>query len=368
MKYDIPFAKASITEREIAYAADATANGWGKNCYTYISKFEYAFSNYLGVKHAIATSSCTGALHIAIRALGIKDGDEVIIPQITWIATVAAVTYEKAVPILVDIRPDTWCIDPDKVERAITKRTKAIIAVHLYGNLCDMNRLREIADRHGLFLIEDAAESLGSEFHGKKTGAIGDVGVFSFHGTKTITTGEGGMLVCNDDKIYEKALLQSNHGRKASKHTIFWMDEIGVKYKMSNVQAAIGLGQIERIDELVNKKREIFSYYKESLSDLDVSMNPEKDNEKNSYWLPAVVAKGLVESDRDKILEAANSKGVGFRPFFYSLPRFPMFSHIKESQVAAEICRSGFNLPSYHEMTMDDLQIVVEEVRKGLNS
>lgn len=369
MIYDIPFAKASISQREIDYAADAATHGWGKKCYEYITRFEQSFAGYLGVKHAIATSSCTGALHIAMRALGIKDGDEVIVPEITWIATVAAVTYERAVPVFVDIDPLTWCIDPGKVEAAITPRTKAIIAVHLYGNLCDMARLREIADRHGLYLIEDAAEALGSEWQGRKAGSIADVGVFSFHGTKTITTGEGGMFVCQRDDIYEKAFLQSNHGRKPSKHTIFWMDEIGVKYKMSNVQAAIGLGQIERIEELVVRKREIFDYYQKALADLDVSMNPENVGDRNSYWLPAVVVKtDLTEARRDEMLEAANAKGIGLRPFFYALPRFPMFSHLKESPVAARICRAGFNLPSFHEMTEADLRVVVDEVRKGICS
>lgn len=365
--FDIPFAKPSITEREIAYATDAATNGWGRKCYEYINRFEQEFASYLGAKYAIATSSCTGALHIAMRALGIGDGDEVILPEITWIASAAPVTYERAKPVFVDIDPNTWCIDVTKVEAAITPRTKAIIAVHLYGNLCDMAKLREIADRHKLYLIEDAAEALGSEWQGRKAGSIADVGVFSFHGTKTITTGEGGMFVCQRDDIYEKAFLQSNHGRKPSKHTIFWMDEIGVKYKMSNIQAAIGLAQIERIEELVARKREIFAFYKEALVDLNVDLNPENPGDVNSYWLPAVVARGgLSEDRRDAMLEAANAAGIGLRPFFYSLPRFPMFSHLKESPVAARVCRAGLNLPSFHEMTEADLGVVVEEVRKGL--
>jgi perosamine synthetase len=367
--FDIPFAKPSITAREVSYATDAAANGWGKKCYEYITHFEQAFARYLGAKHAIATSSCTGALHIAMRALGIGDGDEVILPEITWIASAAAVTYERAKPVFVDIDPNSWCIDVTKVEAAITPRTKAIIAVHLYGNLCDMSKLREIADRHKLYLIEDAAEALGSEWQGRKAGCIADVGVFSFHGTKTITTGEGGMFVCQRDDIYEKALLQSNHGRKPSRHTIFWMDEIGVKYKMSNLQAAIGLAQIERIEELVDRKREIFAFYKDALADLDVDLNPENAGDVNSYWLPAVVARaGLSEEKRDAMLEAANAQGIGLRPFFYSLPRFPMFAHLPESPVASRVCRAGLNLPSFHDMTENDLKIVATEVCKGLGT
>lgn len=369
MIHDIPFAKPSITQLEIDYATDAASNGWGKKCYEYINKFEDSFASYLNVKHAISTSSCTGALHIAMRALSIKDGDEVIVPEITWIATAAAVTYERAVPVFVDIDPKTWCIDPNKIEAAITSKTKAIIAVHLYGNLCDMARLREIADKHGLYLIEDAAEALGSEWQGLKAGSIADIGVFSFHGTKTITTGEGGMFVCNREDIYQKALLQSNHGRKPTKHTIFWMDEVGVKYKMSNVQAAIGLGQIERIEELVLRKREIFDFYYKNLSDLPVSMNTQNLGDINSYWLPAVVDNAnLTEAKRDQLLEAANQNGIGLRPFFYSLSRFPMFSNLKESSVASRICRSGFNLPSFHDITKEQLYVVISEVRKVITS
>ena len=365
---NIPFAKPSITKLEIAYANDAVTNGWGKDCYKYISKFEQAFADYIGVSHAIATSSCTGALHIAIRALGIGQGDEVIIPEITWIASVAPVIYEKALPVFVDIDPVTWCIDPNKIEAAITPQTKAIIAVHLYGGVCDMHALRKIADRYNLYLIEDAAEALGSEWNGQKAGGIADVGVFSFHGTKTITTGEGGMLVCQSEEIYSKALLQSNHGRKPSKHTIFWMDEIGVKYKMSNIQAAIGLAQIERVEDLVLRKRQIFSYYQSKLSNLNVQLNYQGPNEINSYWLPALVAKDLItENSRDDMLERANKKGIGLRPFFYPLSRFPMFSHLKESLVASRVSRSGVNLPSYHDMTEEDLNVVINEVRLGLS-
>jgi perosamine synthetase len=366
MKYQIPFAKPSIGEKEISYALDAATNGWGDKCYQYINLFEKSFSNYIGTKHAIATSSCTGALHIALRALNVGIGDEVIVPELTWIASVAPVVYQQAKPVFVDVDPISWCIDPDKVEKAITPKTKAIIAVHLYGNLCNMARLRDLANQYGLFLIEDAAEALGSEVGGHKAGSLSDVAVFSFHGTKTITSGEGGMLVCNSDKIYEKAFLQSNHGRLPSKHTIFWMDELGVKYKMSNLQAAVGLAQLERIDELVSRKREIFHYYKNALIGFELNMNPENLGDKNSYWLPTVVCSQMKESCRDLMLENANLQGIGLRPFFYSLRRFPMFSGAPESKVAADISRSGFNLPSFHDMTSTDMDIVIQTIKPYL--
>ena len=365
---DIPFAKASISSIEINYANDAIRNGWGKKCYDYINKFESNFSEYVGTNYAISTSSCTGALHIAIRALNIGSGDEVIVPEITWIATVSPIIYEKAVPIFADIDPITWCIDTTKIEGLITEKTKAIIAVHLYGNLCNIEALREICSKYKLHLIEDAAEALGSEINGRKAGSMGDIGVFSFHGTKTITTGEGGMLVCNDPDIYERALLQSNHGRKPSKHTSFWMDEIGVKYKMSNVQAAIGCGQLERVEEFVDKKREIFSYYKSKLVQFsDIKMNYEGALDKNSYWLPAISCFSyLDEEKRDLIIQRANKKGIGLRPFFYPLARFPIFAGSVSSRNALVISSTGINLPSFHEITTNELDIVLQEVEKGL--
>lgn len=368
INFDIPFAKASITSIEINYANDAVANGWGKKCYEYLNRFEEKFKEYLGSNYAIATSSCTGALHIALRALNIGPGDEVIVPEITWIATVSPVIYEKAKPVFAEIDPISWCIDVSKIERLITNKTKAIIAVHLYGNLCNIDQLRKICDKYKLYLIEDAAEALGSEVNGRKAGSMGDVGVFSFHGTKTITTGEGGMLVCNNPLIYEKALLQSNHGRKPAKHTSFWMDEIGVKYKMSNVQAAIGCGQLERIEEFVEKKRDIFDYYKSRLLKFsDIKMNYEGNFEKNSYWLPAISCMNyIVEEKRDQIIQFANQKGIGLRPFFYPLAKFPMFSGAPMSKTADLISATGINLPSYHEITKLDMNIVLNEIERGL--
>ena len=238
-KSRILYTKPSITNLEVNYATDAAAYGWGERCYEYIDRFEKAFKTHLGVKHAIATSSCTGALHMGLAALGVGPGDEVILADTNWIATAAPISYLAAKPIFVDILPDTWCIDPDLVEKAITPQTKAIIATHLYGNLCDMNELLDIGIRHKIPIIEDAAEAIGSVYHGNRAGSMGQFGAFSFHGTKTITTGEGGILVTNDDDLYEHALTLSNHGRRRDQTKQFWPDMIGYKYKMSSIQAAL---------------------------------------------------------------------------------------------------------------------------------
>lgn len=210
----ILYTKPSITELELCYAADAAANGWGERCYDYIVRLEAAFRDHLGVAHAIATSSCTGALHMGMAALGIGPGDEVIMADSNWIASAAPIVHLGAAPIFVDIRPDTWCIDPGLAEAAITPRTKAILAVHLYGNLCDMERLLAIGEKHSIPVIEDAAEAVGSEYFGRRAGSMGRFGAFSFHGTKTVTTGEGGMFVTNDTALFERVLIfQTTVGR-----------------------------------------------------------------------------------------------------------------------------------------------------------
>ncbi|MGH8122368.1 MAG: DegT/DnrJ/EryC1/StrS family aminotransferase, partial [Rudaea sp.] len=242
----IHYTKPSITDLEVGYAADAAANGWGERCYDYIHRFEASFCRHLGVKHAIATSSGTGALHMGMAALGIGQGDEVVLGDINWIASAAPIVYLGAKPILVDVLPDTWCLDPIAVEAAITPRTKAILAVHLYGNLCDLDALFDIGRRHGIPVIEDAAEAIGSIWHGRRAGSMGIFGAFSFHGTKTVTTGEGGIFVTNDDELYERVLTLSNHGRARVETRQFWPGQIGYKYKMSNLQAAIGCAQLER--------------------------------------------------------------------------------------------------------------------------
>ena len=216
------YTKPSTTDLEVGYATDAAANGWGERCYEYIQRFEHMFKEHLGVSYAIATSSCTGALHMGMAALGIGSGDEVILADTNWIATVSPIVHLGAKPVFVDILPDSWCIDPDRVEAAITPHTKAIVAVHLYGNLCDMDRLIAIGDKYGLPVIEDAAEGIGSVYHGRRAGSMGRFGAFSFHGTKTLTTGEGGMFVTNDAELYERVLTLSNHGRARGQIKQFW--------------------------------------------------------------------------------------------------------------------------------------------------
>lgn len=362
MKSRIFYTKPSITEKETAYAADAAANGWGERCYEYIGRFEEGFKQHLGVKYAIATSSCTGALHLGLAALGVGPGDEVILADINWIASVAPVTYLGAKPVFADVLPDSWCIDPAKAEAAITPRTKAIIAVHLYGNLCNMDALLEIGRRHNIPVVEDAAEAIGSVYHGKRAGSMGAFGTFSFHGSKTITTGEGGMFVTNDGDLYEKVLTLSNHGRARGQTKQFWPDMVGFKYKMSNIQAAIGCAQLERIDQLIAGKRRVFKTYEKALAGSPVKMNPEPEGTVNGYWMPTAVFEKGLGFDREKLLREFSLNNIDGRVFFYPLSSLPSFKKA-DNPVSYDIYERAINLPTYHEMTDDDMERVVSIVK-----
>jgi perosamine synthetase len=362
----IHYTKPSITDLEVRYATDAAANGWGDRCYEYIARFEQAFARHIGVKHAVATSSCTGALHMGLAAIGVSAGDEVICADINWIASAAPITYLSAIPVLVDVLPDTWCLDPARVEAAITAKTKAILAVHLYGNLCDMNALVAIGSRHGIPVIEDAAEAIGSIWHGKRAGAMGAFGVFSFHGTKTITTGEGGMFVTNDDDLYDKVLTLSNHGRSRTQKRQFWPDLVGFKYKMSNIQAALGLAQVERIQELVAGKRRVFKEYEQRLAGLPITMNPEPAGTVNGYWMPTIVVDNDVPFDRDALLNEFKENEIDGRVFFWPLSMLPHFVSRPENRNAYGLYDRAINLPSYHDLETQNIQRVCSIIERRI--
>lgn len=364
MKPRIYYTKPSITELEVEYATDAARNGWGDRCYEYINRFEEAFKAHLGVNYAIATSSCTGALHMGMAALGIGEGDEVILADTNWIATAAPIVHLGAKPIFVDILPDSWCIDPDLAEAAITSRTKAIVAVHLYGNLCEMDRLLAIGQKYDIPVIEDAAEAIGSVYHGKRAGSMGKFGSFSFHGTKTLTTGEGGMFVTNDADLYETVLTLSNHGRARSQSKQFWPEMVGFKYKMSNIQAAIGCAQMERIDELIRRKREILRYYRDNLGFLSgISMNPEPEGTINGAWMPTVVFNQDTGVTRDRLQEIFKEENIDARVFFHPLSSLPMFDSILNNHHSLDIPTRSINLPSFHDMSSIEQNQVINVLR-----
>ena len=365
MKPRIFYTKPSITDLEVSYACDAASNGWGEQCYTYINRFERLFKQHLNVDYAIATSSCTGALHMGMAGLGIGPGDEVILADTNWIATASPIVQLGAKPVFVDILSDSWCIDPDKAEAAITSKTKAIIAVHLYGNLCDMDRLLAIGEKYGIPIIEDAAEAIGSVYHGRSAGTMGVFGAFSFHGTKTITTGEGGMFVTNDSDLYKRVLTLSNHGRASDQIKQFWPDMIGFKYKLSNIQAAIGCAQMERIDSLILRKREILRFYKEKLLKLPgVSMNSEPEGIVNGAWMPTVVFSTETRVTREKLELAFANENIDARVFFWPLSSLNIFKTCEENIISQSIQQRAINLPSYHDISDLEINRVCEVIIK----
>lgn len=368
MKPGIAYTKPSISDLEVQYVTDAARNGWGKRCYEYIGKFENAFKAHLNVKYAISTSSCTGALHMGLAALGIGAGDEVILADTNWIATAAPIVHLGATPVFVDILPDSWCIDPDQVEAAITPRTKAIVAVHLYGNLCEMNQLLDIGGKYRIPVVEDAAEAIGSIHFGRRAGSLGAFGTFSFHGTKTLTTGEGGMFVTNDAALYEHVLTLSNHGRARGQVRQFWPDMVGFKYKMSNIQAAIGCAQVERIETLVDRKREILKYYRANLASLPgVHMNPEPEGCIIGSWMPTVVFDESLVVRREQLRDAFQRENIDARVFFHALSSLEFFDSRPENRHAYTIPERAINLPSFHEITTAEQDRVIAVIHSLLN-
>ena len=285
-----------------------------------------------------------------------NEGDEVIIPAPYWVSYPDMVLLAEGVPVTIPCTAEgNFKLTAEQLEAAITPKTKAIIAVHLYGNLCDMDRLLAVGNKHGIPVIEDTAEAIGSVYGGKRAGSMGTFGTFSFHGTKTLTTSEGGMFVTNDSDLYEHVLTLSNHGRARSQTKQFWSDMIGFKYKMSNIQAAIGCAQIERIDELIRRKREIFHYYKAKLISFPyMTMNLEGDGEVNGYWMPTVVCDKEAKITREMLQKKFHCDNIDARVFFWPLSSFEFFTSKNENKHAYDISSRAINLPSFHDITMEE--------------
>ena len=335
----------SISSRECSYALDAVRYGWNSQWNNYIKQFEEKFAEYLGVKYALTTACCTGALHLSLLTLAIGPGDEVIVPDTTWVASAQVVNYVGATPVFADIQPDSWCLAPDSLEAKITERTKAIIPVHLYGHPAEMDRIMEIARKYNLYVVEDAAPSIGAEFKGQKTGTFGDFAAFSFQGAKLAVTGEGGMIVTNNKELYDKMYTIWDQGRTPG---TFWIGEVGWKYKMSNIQAAIGLGQLERVDELIEAKRRIFSWYHEGLEDVkQVRLNYEMPWARSIYWMVSIYLDEGAGMSRDDLMQKLKEKNIDTRPVFPAISQYPIWPKEQEPQpIALRIGNQGINLPS----------------------
>src|SRR3984885_9329498 len=309
----LPISKPYIGAREKELVVDALDSGWVSSIGKYIDEFETGFARYCGTEYALAVNNGTTGLHLALATLGLQPGDEVIVPDLTFVATANAVAYTCATPVLADIDPDTLCIDPASVESLITARTKAIIPVHLYGHPADMDALSAIGDAHGLAVIEDAAEAHGAEYKGRKVGGLGKCGVFSFYGNKVITTGEGGMLTTDDREFYLRAKRLRDHAMSPQRR--YFHEERGFNYRITNLQAALGVAQLERIDEFLDRRTEIMGWYNSEVATTDgVRLNRVKNWAKSAFWMVCLEVDWFDETRRDAFMQALKARGIDSRP------------------------------------------------------
>lgn len=358
----IPVAEPALVGNEKQYVMDCLDTGWISSAGEYVSRFEALLAQFCQVEQAVVCCNGTVALHLAVAALGIGPGDEVIVPSLTFIASANAVAYTGATPVLIDCDPDSWLISLDAVRQAITPKTRAIMPVHLFGHPAPMDELRAIADEHNLFLIEDAAEAIGATYKGRMAGGLGDVGTFSFYGNKIITTGEGGAVLTNDKALADKVRLLRGQGQDPKRR--YWFIEMGYNYRMTNIQAAIGLAQLEKIDWHLARRREIGEWYKELVAERlpNVQQQVEQPWAHHVYWLNSFVLPEDFPLTRDETMQALREHGIETRPFFYPLHTLPVYEgQSRFAQPNAEsLALRGVSLPSSSLLTREDVEYVVD--------
>jgi len=364
MKLKYPVYQPSLSGNEKKYVMECLDSTWISSKGKFINQFEESFSEYLGIKYSAAVSNGTVALHVALLALGIGKDDEVIVPTFTYIASVNAIHYTGAEPVFVDSKDDTWQMDPKDVKKKITSKTKAVMAVHLYGHTCQMYELVKICKENNLYLIEDTAEAFGSKYAGKFAGTFGDISTFSFFGNKTITTGEGGMVSTNNKELYDLVLRLKGQGLAAGKE--YFHDIVGYNYRMTNICAAIGCAQLESATGIITKKREIANWYNNELNDQPLQLHKEAKDVFHTYWMYTVMVDDT--ENRDKLRTFLKEKGIETRPAFYPVHQMPMY--YKESvsfPVAESLAINGINLPSYPELNESDVKYISEQIKKFFN-
>lgn len=360
----IPVYEPVLRKNEANYVLECLNSKWISAFGEFNKKFEEAFASYCGVKYGVCSTSGTSALHVAVAALNIGKDDEVIIPDFTMIAPTLAVAYQCSKPVFVDAEAKTWTIDINKIEEKITKKTKAIIAVHIYGHPCNMDRIMKLAEKHNLYVIEDAAEAHGALYNGKKAGSFGHVSAFSFYTNKVITTGEGGMIVTDDARLAERAKWLGNFC--FDKERRYYHEEIGFKYPMTNLQAAIGLAQMEYIEEIIQRKREIAHTYNKILGNVQgITLPYEADNVRNVYWMYGI----LIDEEkfgvsRDTLKELLFKKGIDSRFFFTGMHKQPPFKTKGEFPVSEKLEREGIYLPCSPNLTEDKINYVCNTIRE----
>ena len=348
----IPIAEPDLGSSELSYVVDCVRSNWISSQGRYVRSFEDLFREFTGSGYAVAVSNGTAALHLALAALDIGRGDEVIVPSLTFIATANAVAYTGAIPVFADSEEDTWNIDPACIEKLITDRTRAIIPVHLYGQPCKMEEIQSIARKYELYVIEDAAEAIGAKYKSQSVGSIGNIGCFSFFGNKVITTGEGGMLVTDSKDIFEKARILRDHGMDPSRK--YWHPWIGFNYRMTNLQAAVGVGQLERIDDILDHKRTIVDTYRTELQQVKgLTLPPENDWSNNVCWMFSV----LLEHNRSReaMLERLYRNNIEVRPFFHPVHSMPPYKDNVSLPVCEHLSSRGLSLPSYPKLEESEI-------------
>ncbi|MDA7949158.1 MAG: DegT/DnrJ/EryC1/StrS family aminotransferase [Hyphomicrobiaceae bacterium] len=351
-----PVSRPSLSSLEEEYVVDAVRSGWVSSLGAYVDRFEEEFSKFCNVEHGVAVSNGTAALHVSLRAIGVGPGDEVIVPDLSFIATANAVCMAGATPVFCDVEAETLCMDPNGVDQLITSRTKAIIPVHLYGHPAPMSQIMDIARKNNLLVIEDAAEAHGARIGDDPVGSFGDCAVFSFYGNKNLTTGEGGIIVSNDKNLIEKCRLLRDHSMSANRR--YWHEELGYNYRMTNVQAAIGCAQMARADLLTSKRKDIFLRYNTQLAPLpELTLNRQSSWATSAVWLTCVEVAGLEETKRDELIQHLRQHGIDTRPYFYPMSRMPYLPDA-DTPVAHEISQSGLNLPTYVDLTDAETELI----------
>lgn len=357
----IPIYEPALLGNEKKYVNDCLDSTWISSKGKYLQLFEDSFKTFIGVKHATAVSNGTVAIHLALVALGVGPGDEVIVPTLTYIASVNAIHYTGAIPVFVDSTEDTWQMSIEDVRRKITPSTKAIMAVHLYGHACDMKALKDICKEHNIFLIEDCAEAIGTQFDGQYVGTFGDISTFSFFGNKTITTGEGGMVVTNDETLFNRSVHFKGQG--LAQHRQYWHDVVGYNYRMTNICAAIGYAQMEQIDGFIARKREIAQIYKEQLKNTPAEFHQEAANVFHTYWMCSILVPD--DSSRDLLRNYLAEKGIETRPLFYPVHTMPMYSQkFQKHPVAENLGWRGINLPSFPGLKDEQIIFICDTIKE----
>lgn len=360
----IPISRPSIGPREKELVADAVDSGWVSSVGKYVNKFEADFAQFCGTEFALTVSNGTTGLHLALETLGLRQGDEVIIPDLTFVATANAVAYTGATPVIADVDPDSLCIDPASVESLVSKRTKAIIPVHLYGHPAEMDALTEIGQAYSLDIIEDAAEAHGATYKGRRVGGLSKCGVFSFYGNKLITTGEGGMLTTNDRAFYERAKRLRDHAMSPTRR--YFHEERGFNYRMTNMQAALGVAQLERIDEFLRARNQIMEWYRSLIDTSEqVRLNRVKSGSESAFWMVCLEVDWFDEWTKAEFVRTLRDLGIDTRPYFIGVSEMPMYQR-NCAPVARLKSRIGLNLPTYHEMTIEEVRRVAAAVNDTL--